>query len=386
VRIEILVGASEFWDRLAGDLAGARDKAWVQTLSFEGDSAGTRLADAMLACRAADRRILIDDYTRYWLSDRFIYSPRALMDPEMRAEARATRSMIAALRAGGVDARFVSRLGFLFRRLPARDHKKIVLIDGDVAYIGGINFSDHNFEWHDLMLRIEHADVGAFLQNDVLATWHGHASPARARFEGMELLSLNGADNESTLADVIALLAGAEEHVAVHNAYTTFPFCDALRAAAGRGVRVTVITPDVNNRGFMRDYMAWESARSGFELMVYPGRMSHLKAVLVDGRQLITGSSNFDWLTYTYQPEILAVIDRPDVIEAFRARVLHPDLAASTPANGHGDLRRGRNAYLIMRALAKVGRLVCPAERRPDPPAEFAAPPARGLPAGRPAA
>ena len=113
------------------------------------------------------RRILIDDYTRFWLSDRFIYGPRALRDPDLQAEVKATRAMIRGLREGGVGVRFVSPLGFLFRRLAVRDHKKIVLVDDDVAYIGGINFSDHNFEWHDMMLRFEDRDIARFSYNFV---------------------------------------------------------------------------------------------------------------------------------------------------------------------------------------------------------------------------
>jgi cardiolipin synthase len=382
VNIELLVDSTEFWDRLADDIAAARHRAWVQTLSFEGDAAGRLLADAMLACRATDRRILVDDYTRFWLSDRFIYGARALRDPVLRAEVRATRTMMRDLEAGGVGVRFVSPLGFLFRRLAARNHKKIMLIDDDVAWIGGINFSDHNFEWHDLMLRFEDPDIAGFLQTDVRATWTGHAAPARARFDGLELLSLDGADNESRLQSVLRRLAGAERSIVVHNAYITFPFTDALRAAAARGVRITVITPAVNNRGFMREYMVWEGRRSGFEIRLYPGRMSHLKAIVIDDRTLITGSSNFDWLTYTYQPEIIAVIERPETIETFRARVLEPDLAISPPAEGPCDERRARLAWRVIRALSRIGRVICPPVRRPWPDDDGIAEPESDLAVG----
>ena len=375
MNIELLVDSTEFTDRLAVDIAQARARAWVQTLSFEGDAAGRLLTDAMIACPAADRRILVDDYTRFWLSDRFIYGPGALRDPVLQAEVKATRAMVRDLDAGGVGVRFVSPLGFLFRRLAARDHKKILLFDDDVAWIGGINFSDHNFEWHDLMIRFEDPDIARFLRTDVLATWNGHASPARARFDGVELLSLDGADNESRLKSVLRRIEGAERSIVVHNAYITFPFTDALRAAARRGVGVTVITPEVNNRGFMREYMMWEGRRSGFEIRLYPGRMSHLKAIMIDDRTLITGSSNFDWLTYTYQPEIIAVIERPEFIETFRARVLDPDLAVSPPAEGRFDERRARLAYRVIRVLSRIGRVLCPPVRRPWPPERTAAEP-----------
>lgn len=365
MQIEFLVDAPAFMARLADDLAAARDRAWVQTLSFEGDTAGRALADAMLASPAADRRILIDDYTRYWLSDRFLYSPAGLLDPALRAEARATRAMVADLEAGGVRTRFTSPFGAFFRRIPARDHKKILVVDDAIAYFGGINFSDHNFAWHDMMVRVEHPGVAAFLHDDLRGTWDGYASPPHAAFDGLELISLDGADNEARLERVLAVLRGARERIVVHNAYISFPFTEALGEAAARGVEVTVLTPASNNRGFMRHYMLQEGARAGFRMRLYPDRMSHLKAVLVDDRTLITGSSNFDWLTFTYQPEILAVITQPAAVAAFRAQVLEPDLAASLPVTESFDATIARRAERVLRLASRLGRVVCPARPRP---------------------
>jgi cardiolipin synthase len=365
LRTEILVDAQEFCARLGEDLAAAKDRAWVQTLSFEGDAAGSWLAGVMHSCPAADRRMIVDSYTRFWLSDRFLFSPRGLSDPVLQAEARATRSMIRGLRAGGVGVRFTAHMGFGLRRLPARDHKKILLIDDHIAYLGGINFSDHNFAWHDLMLRFEDVPVASFLRDDFLATWAGGGDAGRIRFDGIELLSLDGVTNERMLADVLQRIRQARRSVVVHNAYFTFPFCDALREVVGQGVQVTVITPEVNNRAVLKDYMMWESQRSGFSLMLYPERMSHLKAMLIDDECLITGSSNFDWLTYGYQPELLAVITRPETIELFRRRVLDPDLARCTPVRPGADLRRGRRADRVMKLIARVARVPCPRERRP---------------------
>jgi cardiolipin synthase len=365
--IEILVDSGEFCARLAGDLAGARHRVWVQTLSFEGDSAGRWLAGALHACEAADRRVLVDSYTRWFLSDRFLYHPRNLANAELRAEARATRAMIRELRADQVQVQFVAPMGLLFRRLPARDHKKIVLVDDHIAYIGGINFSDHNFAWHDLMIRFEHEHIASFLHEDFLATWAGGGTAGRADFDGIELFSLDGVTNEQTLEGVIALVREASQSVVVHNAYVTFPFCDALRTAATRGANVTVLTPSINNRGFLKDYMMWESRRSGFEVRLLPERMSHLKAMLVDERVLIAGSSNFDWLTWGYQPELVAVITRPDVIAQFRSRVLHPDLASSVVPEHPGDVVRGERADRVMKLLSRAARALCWRERRPVP-------------------
>jgi cardiolipin synthase len=57
--------------------------------------------------------------------------------------------------------------------------------------------------------------------------------------------------------------------------------------------------------------------------------MTHLKAMLIDNKYLIAGSSNFDYLSYRLYQELVAVITDANLIEDFRARVLLPDLANS---------------------------------------------------------
>ena len=115
----------------------------------------------------------MDAYTLHVLSDRFRWHPRNLVSPNVWLEARATRRMLTGLERQGVAVRFGSPAGPFFRRLPVRNHRKLVTIDGQVAYFGGLNFSDHNFGWHDLMLRVEDAHVAAFLEEDFLSTWAG---------------------------------------------------------------------------------------------------------------------------------------------------------------------------------------------------------------------
>jgi cardiolipin synthase len=367
VNIEIAVDSEAFCVRLGQDLASARERAWVQTLSFEGDRAGAWLSDALLASPARDRRVIVDCYTNIVQSDRFIWHPRNLADPVLRAEVRSTRRMMRTLRGRGVDVHFTAPLGLLLRRMPARDHKKIMLIDDDVAWIGGMNFSDHNFAWHDMMLRIEHADIARFLADDFTATWAGGGQAGRIRFDGCDLLSLDGVTNEAMLVDVIERIRTARRSVVVHNAYVTFPFCDALREAAGNGARVTVITPAANNRGFLREYMAWEAARSGFEMRLYPDRMSHLKAMLIDDECLIAGSSNFDWLTHRFQAELIATITDADAVEQFRTRVLEPDLAISEPSTHTAHNALGQRADSVMRHIERLALRLCPRSPRPRP-------------------
>ena len=363
--VELLVDAPEFFERLAQDLAAARSRAWLQASTFEGDAAGRSVADALMASPAANRRVIVDHYTHHFLSDRFLFTPRNLLDAELRAERRSTSEMFERLRSEGVGVRFVNPAGLFFLRMPAREHKKIVVVDEEIAYLGGINFSDHNFAWHDLMLRIEHPGVAGFLASDLDATWRGVSSAPRARFDGVDLFSVDGSNNEATLRPILDFIREARHSVIVHSAYITFPFIGALREAQQQGARVIVLTPEANNRSVLRSYILRERERSGFELRFLKGRMSHLKAILVDDRRLITGSANFDWLAYRYHGEVIAVFSQPEVIDQFRTRVLVPDLAASRLAPGVDSRRSGKRAECLLRCMSRASRLLCMRSPRP---------------------
>jgi cardiolipin synthase len=132
VNLELLIDAAEVWPRVAADLAGARRRALVQLLTFEADAAGRPLGAALAACRAVDRRVVVDDFNRMMHNDRFLWSPRALLDRALRSEARGTRAMLAELAVAGVAVRRTNPVGPLLVRFPARNHKKIVVVD-DVA-------------------------------------------------------------------------------------------------------------------------------------------------------------------------------------------------------------------------------------------------------------
>ncbi|MBN1423608.1 phosphatidylserine/phosphatidylglycerophosphate/cardiolipin synthase family protein [Candidatus Fermentibacteria bacterium] len=352
--IEILAGAGQFMSRLETDLLQSRRYAAVQTMSFEGDSAGRRLAVALAACPAPQRQLLIDSYSRFVVSDKFRFFPKHWSDRALRQEIDRTRAMLADLDARGVSMRLTNPMDPLLLRFMARNHKKMVVIDDRVAYLGGINFCDHNFEWRDMMIRIESGEVASFLRDDFLATWRGENRRGQREFGGVWLASLDGRCNDRSLAPIVRAIENARESIIVQSGYLTFPFIRTLKAARARGIRLVLLTPEMNNKPIVKDYLLWEATRAGFEIMLYPGRMSHLKAMLIDDSVLVAGSSNFDYLSYTVQQELVAVVTDPAAIECYRQRILGPDLAQSIPFAGRVSAAGGWPRFAAMRTVAAV--------------------------------
>lgn len=352
-RYEILVGADAFWRRLERDIRAARQRVSLQAMTFEGDASGRQVADAVLASPAKDRRVLVDAYTWFIVSDKFVYAPSRRRDADLHAEVRATQAMFEDLVRAGVGVRMTNPAGPLMLRFAARNHKKLMLVDDRIAYLGGVNFSDHNFGWHDLMVRIEDPAIVRHLADDFDASWRGAPRAGVATFPDATIYSLDGPSNPRMVRGLWRLVQDAQRSIHVVSPYLTFPFLGALREATRRGVAVTLLTPEPNNKPVLRDYLLWAAVRSGFDVRLL-ATMSHLKAVLVDDRALVVGSSNFDFMSHYAQDELFAVLTEPSVIASFRENVWDAGLAEARPLDFTVRPRRGWTCYLLLK-LGEAG-------------------------------
>lgn len=328
---ELLVGSQAFWQRAQADIAAAHRRVLIQAMTFEGDSAGQAVAAAIAASGAADRRVLVDDYTRHVINDTFLSRSR---DEALHAEAQATWAMFDRLADAGVGLRITNPVGRNPLRYALRNHKKLLVMD-DAVWLGGINFSEHNFAWHDMMLRIAHPGLAGWLAAAFERDWQGECGAARAAFPGIEMLSVDGSGNAAHLAPLLDLFAGARRRIEVISAYPTFPFVSAMASAARRGVPVTLYTPRPNNKPIIRDYLLGVAAGSGLEIRLLP-EMTHVKAALVDGEVLVAGSSNFDFVSHRASAEYVVTLRDAGVIARCEAELFAP-LRAAAVAPGPGD-------------------------------------------------
>ncbi|MCP4570907.1 MAG: phosphatidylserine/phosphatidylglycerophosphate/cardiolipin synthase family protein [bacterium] len=330
-RLVLCLDGPEFMAAARADLLAAESAVLVQTLAFEADDAGLALAAALLASPAPRRRLLIDDYSRHVQSDKVIGAPNRLFDTALAREAEQTRTLVTQLRAHGVDVRYGRPLLAGGDLLKPRDHKKLVVVDGRTAYVGGINFSAHNFLWHDLMLRVDDTDAAAFLAADFGRSWQGEPVATIGSFAGLDLVCGSGGGHPAVRDVIAAAIAGATDRIVLQCPYVTDPYLELLGEARKRGVRVTVLTSERSNRFCMKQGIMDACRRHDLELRLLPGPMTHVKALLIDDRALVMGSANFDFLSGSLQPEIVATVADPAVIADFRRRVMEPDLVRSRP-------------------------------------------------------
>ena len=327
-RYRLLVGSGVFWAQASRDLAAAKTRAAIQAMTFEADAAGRSVTEAILSSPAAQRRVLVDDYSRNVINDTML--PLPFRPAEVLAEARATLAMFDHMDASGVPVRVTNPVLGHPLRYPLRNHKKLLVMD-NVAHIGGINFSDHNFAWHDLMLRIDDEAVADFLVADFDNDWAGTPRGVSASFGDLELICLDGDTNDRLMQPLIDLVASARRSVEMVSAYPTMPFVGAMAQAARNGAEVTIYSPAPNNKPVIRDYLAGVAQPAGIALRLLP-EMTHAKAMLIDGEALVLGSSNFNFASHRTSSDIVAVVRNPVLIADFEARLLGPARAGSFAA------------------------------------------------------
>ncbi len=354
MKIDILIDSYEFWKSLEIDILSSKNSICIQTFSFEGDSVGERLSNVLLSSKSFDKRILIDAYAKFVLSDKFLYSPANLLDKGLRQEAADTKRLITLLRKDGVQVKFTNPVGPLFIHFARRNHKKLVLIDDRIVYIGGINFSEHNFSWHDMMLRIEHPDIATFLKEDFLATWNGQPLALSKDFGNIRIDLLNGYSNEVVFSEIFDVMKSAKRRIFVETPYITSPFIEKLRNIRRAGVSITILVPEVNNWMSLSTYNQWEALRSDFDLQLYKDRLTHLKAMLIDDDVLIVGSLNFNYMSCHSQEEIIARITDKKVISQFKNTVLREDLKYSGKFEGKTHHLSGYLSAFIIKAFSKL--------------------------------
>jgi len=254
-----------------------------------------------------------------------------------------------------------------------RDHRKLMVIDGRVAFMGGINISSvysagsfskrskqrpDGARWRDTHLKVEGPVVAEF-QKLFLATWDkqkGDALAAREHFpvalaSGREVVRAIGSSPDDAVSQVystlISAIGAAETAVHLTNAYFVPDpqLLAALKDAAARGVDVHLILP-----GQTDSWLVFHAGRShygdllrgGVKIHERRGALLHAKTALIDGVWSTVGSTNLDWRSFLHNDEVNAVVLGQEFGAQMQA-VFAADLAASTPVSLEQWEARGLN-------------------------------------------
>ncbi|WP_370090159.1 phosphatidylserine/phosphatidylglycerophosphate/cardiolipin synthase family protein [Ekhidna sp.] len=359
---KILLGSGSFMRRLEDVASTAKESLLAQAMTFEGDDAGKWLIKVMKASPAKDKRLLIDSYSKVVINDHFVLSKKYLADKEFRKEIKSTRKLIDEAGEAGIEVKFTNPVGFLGQKYPLRNHKKMVVVDGKHSFLGGINFSDHNFAWHDMMVELSDAKLGSSLTQDFAKTWDGTNQSTAIKTDDGQLYLLNGSKSKSLYDDFFGHIKSAKNSVQIISPYISEPLLGVLRSVADNGVKITIVSPQENNKSIFKNIILSEQQKGYFELKEYPG-MSHMKAILIDDEKLIFGSSNYDLVSYYFEQEVVFVSQDNDLIQDFKKKVLSE--VREPAVNDQFSKLATWKAVTLMNLLDKIGSVVSKTLLRP---------------------
>ena len=233
------------------------------------------------------------------------------------------------------------RFPWFTTRVTHRNHRKIVVTDGKVAYLGGINIAkyyldgDYMGKWRDEHLRVE-GDAVADLQRLFIADW------ARVRGEYLDsrryiaphgirqrlpiqLAWAEEGPSRLTIADAFAsAIVRAHRTIRISSPYFLPPalLLDALRLAARGGVRVQVMIPSCSDSPFtdlISDSYIGDLLDAGVELYRYDNGFLHAKLLIVDEDTASVGTANMDYRSLLDNLEVTAFIRDRSVVRALSA-------------------------------------------------------------------
>jgi cardiolipin synthase len=329
---QLMVGATAFVQALTEALKDCHHSLDAQFMTYEGDATGQAFS-AQLVAKAAQGvrvRLMVDGYTDVVVNDVYPFLVHRL--GEVREEHAATQALFKRLPLQGVAVKRTAPPGFLGQYMLYRNHKKMVILDERIAFVGGINISDHNYAWHDFMVKIEGSLVRD-LARDFSSTWDGDTVPFE-RGTGDDYIINQNAGRYSLFEEILQKIQQAQHSLVIESPYLLGDHFEShILSAAKRGVRVTLIMPDHSNKWIYRFWSRTLRRRldhPNISIYGYQANrgMTHAKLVLIDDQWVSFGSYNLFELEGLTQKDLNVFTQNADLVAQFRALVVD-DLAHS---------------------------------------------------------
>jgi cardiolipin synthase len=321
--IKCISSSSDFLAQLRYDILRATDRVWIQCMSFEGDAIGQELTELVINSSAHSKRLMVDSYSKIVHNDSVLAFPLAWFNFPLVKERYQTTQCWKKMKSNNVSVQFTNPLGIFGIKYPMRNHKKMIIIDNNV-YIGGRNFCDHNFKWHDMMVKINIQSVTDFLVKDFDATWRGENSSDSFESESIKGWSLNGLYSTHDYIDILNRIASAKKRIDLFSPYISGPFLRHLcHKAREKSIELKLYIPEINNKSIITGYLNYYQQRFPLTLCYVSGEMSHTKAIIVDDRTVFFGSSNFDFISYSSEQEILFEFNDDKIVALFKKELFN---------------------------------------------------------------
>ncbi|MEO8311264.1 MAG: phospholipase D-like domain-containing protein [Caldimonas sp.] len=354
-RVVILENGPNTYAAMFSAIAAARDSINMETYILEDDEVGRKLADALIAKQGQGVQVNL------------IHDGVGTLGTKKEYFKRLSDAGINVVEFNPVNP-LSAKAGWAVNQ---RDHRKLLVVDGRSAVLGGVNISSvyssspgsgpgggssfggsrgggekKSLPWRDTDLLVE-GPVVATLQRLFMETWEAQKGKALAprdyfpalQAQGKEVVRAIGSAPDDPFSQIyvtlISAINSAESEILLTNAYFVPDpqLMQVLIAAVARGVDVKLIVPSATDSS-----LVFHAGRSHYEPLLRGGvklyerrdALLHAKTAVIDGVWATVGSTNLDWRSFLHNQELTAVVLGAEFGTKMRA-AFERDLAVSDP-------------------------------------------------------
>ena len=361
-QVDIMTDGYAFFPELLKDIAAARHHIHIDMYIIEDDALGRLITDALI------------DKTKSGVEVRIIYDDVGCW--------RVKHSFFEKMRESGIEI-----VPFLPVRFPSftskvnyRNHRKLVVIDGVIGYVGGMNIALRYVKgtgsqpWRDTMLRLTGGIVYS-LQRSFLVDWYfvdrtlisdrKYYPPLDTTVENSCLAQLVTSGPTAKYPEImqgyVRAITAARHYVYIETPYflPNEPVLFALKTAALAGVDVCLLCPYHSDARYTewasRSYLR-ELSEAGARIFLYETGFMHSKLMIVDDSLSTCGSTNVDFRSFENNFELNVFIY--DEGTALRLKkIFHDDLSHSIPLTSIPSWNR---PHFFKRLWESFARLLSP--------------------------
>ncbi len=324
-RVSLLTNGEAAYNIILGEFESATRTINIEIYSWRDDQVGKQFLDLLIrkAAEGVKIRVLVDAWGTLTTPPGFFKQ----------------------LRSSGAEVAIFNPLprAFLQGRLDNRQHRKIIIVDGKAAFLGGENIGDEYLGkndklgfWRDSGLLVEGPAVLSLQQvffNDWLQATGAHVHsqycylPAKNEAGQQELRIVLGSPDFPRASAIdnsyCSLIKSAKTEVKICTPYfiPSRPVLDALFDACSRGVQVSILVPQKSDNliaAHASQYYLDKLISRGISVFQYTPGFMHSKILIVDDTMASLGSANFDYLSFNKNYELNALINDRHIVETLR--------------------------------------------------------------------
>lgn len=362
--VELMINGEEKFPAVFEAIANARHHIHLEYYIFEPDQIGLEFIELLIkkAAEGVKVRFIFDDFGSHKL-----------------------HKQVKRMRKAGIEIFPFYEIKFFFfaNRMNYRNHRKIIIIDGETGFLGGINVSDkyinldrngNEWFWRDTHLKVEGSIVRS-LQYIFMVDWNfcskQKLEPNRHFFpeskneksgDKIGQLVASGPDSDAPyiLQSLCRAISLAKEEILITNPYfiPSPTIMDLLLITALSGVKVKLLVPGISDSKLVNlanHSHFGELLQAGIEIYTYSKGFVHSKTIVIDSDLAIVGTANMDFRSFDLNFEVNALIYDCELADQLR-KSFYSDLEDSDKV----EIEKWKKRPVYMQLMDRIVRLVSP--------------------------